>query len=255
MIVALSIGAAIGILLGLLGGGGSILAVPALVYGLDIPLAQAVPMSLLVVGSAALFGSLGRIRDRRVNWRVAAAFALSGSPAAFAGAALNRLLPPAVTLGGFAVLMVVAGLRMLVSAQRTGTACRTGTGPPDWRRCLSRAVPAGLGVGLLTGLFGVGGGFLIIPALVLLLGLDMATAIGTSLVVVAANSASGLFAYLGELTLDWRTTAAFAGTAVAGALVAGRLGANLATDRLRVGFAYLVFAVAAFVLAESLFLR
>ncbi|MBF6445309.1 sulfite exporter TauE/SafE family protein [Nocardia farcinica] len=95
-------------------------------------------MSLLVVGCAALFGGFGRIGELRVNWRVAAAFALAGLPAVFAGAAVNGLLPPAITFGGFAVLMVVAGLRMLVPTQRNGTACRIGTGPPDWRRCLSR---------------------------------------------------------------------------------------------------------------------
>ncbi|MFC3961554.1 sulfite exporter TauE/SafE family protein [Nocardia jiangsuensis] len=253
MIAALAIGAVIGVLLGLLGGGGSLLAVPALVYGLRIPLAQAVPMSLLVVGVAALAGSVGRIRDGRVNWRVAAMFALTGLPAAFAGSAVNRLLPAALTLGGFAVLMVVAGVRMLIRSQRTGTACRTGA-TVDWRRCASRAVPAGLAVGFLTGLFGVGGGFLIIPALVLLLGLDMATAIGTSLVIVVANSGSGVLAYLGALAPDWRITAAFAGAAIAGALLAGRFGATVDTERLRTGFAYLIFAVAAFVLTEVLFL-
>ncbi|MVU78066.1 TSUP family transporter [Nocardia sp. ET3-3] len=255
ILMALALGAGIGILLGLLGGGGSILAVPGLVYGLRIPLAHAVPMSLLVVGIAALFGSIGRIRNHQVQWRVAAVFAATGLPAAFAGSAVNRLLPPAVTLGGFAVLMVVAGLRMLSKSQRTGGACRTEGNALDWRRCVSRAVPIGLGVGFLTGLFGVGGGFLIIPALVLMLGLDMITAIGTSLVIVVANSASGMFAYLGNLSLDWRLATAFTAAAIIGSLAAGRFGATIDTRRLRTWFAYLVFAVAAFVLAKVLFLH
>ncbi|WP_369028304.1 TSUP family transporter, partial [Nocardia farcinica] len=120
----------------------------------------------------------------------------------------------------------------------------------NWRRCTSRAVPAGLGVGFLTGLFGVGGGFLIIPALVLLLGIEMSVAVGTSLVIVAANSGSGLIAYLGNLSLDWGLVAVFTVTAIGGSFVAGRYSKKVDTTRLQKWFAYLIFAVAAFVLAE-----
>ncbi|MBF6134742.1 sulfite exporter TauE/SafE family protein [Nocardia otitidiscaviarum] len=255
ILMALVLGTGIGILLGLLGGGGSILAVPGLVFGLGMPLAQAVPMSLLVVGIAALFGSIGRVRKRQVQWRVAAIFAATGLPAAFVGSVVNRLLPPAVTLAGFAVLMVVSGVRMLSKSEGSGVACRTEGSTVDWRRCAARAVPIGLGVGFLTGLFGVGGGFLIIPALVLLLGLDMVAAIGTSLIIVVANSASGMLAYLGGLSLDWRLVTAFTSAAILGSLAAGRVGTTIDTRRLRTWFAYLVFAVAAFVLAEVLFLH
>lgn len=249
------LGAVIGILLGLLGGGGSILAVPGLVYGLGIPLGQAVPMSLLVVGLSAVVGAVPKMRSGRVQWRVAGVFAVTGLPAAFAGSAANRVLPPALTLAGFALVMIAAGARMLASEDSIGTACRVDESTVNWRRCTSRAVPVGLGVGFLTGLFGVGGGFLIVPGLVLLLGIEMPVAIGTSLVIVTANSASGLLAYLGDLSLDWRVAAAFAATAIGGSLVAGRYGQRVDVARLQRWFAYLIFTVAAFVLVDVIFVR
>jgi uncharacterized membrane protein YfcA len=127
-----------------------------------------------------------------------------------------------------------------------------GDGGIDWRRCATRSIPAAILVGLLTGLFGVGGGFLIIPALVLLLGLPMTTAVGTSLLIVVVNSAAGFAAHAGGTTLDYRMTAVFTLAAVAGSLVAAPLAARLPADRLRRWFAYLVFAVAAFVVARAL---
>ncbi|RBO82431.1 sulfite exporter TauE/SafE family protein [Nocardia puris] len=255
ILVSVLVGAVIGILLGLLGGGGSILAVPGLVYGLGIPLGQAVPMSLLVVGLSALAGAVPKMRSGRVQWRVAAVFAVAGLPAAFAGSAANRALPPALALAGFALVMIAAGARMLASEDSIGTACRVDGSTVNWRRCTSRAVPVGLGVGFLTGLFGVGGGFLIVPGLVLLLGIEMSVAIGTSLVIVTANSASGFAAYLGDLSLDWRVAAVFATTAIGGSLVAGRYGQRVDVARLQRWFAFLIFTVAAFVLVDVIFVR
>ena len=110
-------------------------------------------------------------------------------------------------------------------------------------------------MGLLTGLFGVGGGFLIIPALVLMLGLQMPVAVGTSLVIIVANSAAGLISHLSGASIDWAITAAFAGTAVVGSLIAGHFGTKVDTDRLQRWFAHLVFVVAAYVLVDTIFLR
>jgi uncharacterized membrane protein YfcA len=248
--LTLALGTVIGSLLGLLGGGGSILAVPVLVYALGIPLEQAVPMSLIVVGIASLFGSIPKVTAREVQWPVAAVFAATGFLAAFAGSAVNRMLPPSITMTGFAIVMVVAGIRMLTETGGTGTACRAVDSTVNWRRCTSRAIPAGLGVGFLTGLFGVGGGFLIVPALVLLLGITMPVAVGTSLVIVSANSASGVLAYLGDLTLDWGLVVAFTSTAIAGSFVAGRFGKRINTAQLQKWFAYLIFAVAGFVVLQ-----
>ncbi|ABH00889.1 possible permease (plasmid) [Rhodococcus jostii RHA1] len=253
--VALALGAIIGVLLGLLGGGGSILAVPALVFGLGLDLEQAIPISLLVIGVASLVGAVPKIRQHQVNWRMAGVFAACGIPATFAGSAIGRLLPQSVVMIGFAAVMVVAGIRMLMDRGDTGTACDVGDSGIDWRRCAPRSIPAGIAVGFLTGLFGVGGGFLIIPALVLMLGLQMSVAVGTSLVIIVANSAAGLVSHLSGASIDWAITAAFAGTAIVGSLIAGHFGTTVDTDRLQRWFAYLVFVVAAYVLIDTILLR
>lgn len=251
MLAAAGFGLVIGLLLGLLGGGGSILAVPALVYGVGQPLRQAIPTSLLVVGVSAVAGALPRIHARQVQWRLASIFAGTGAIAAIGGAYVNREIPPRVVLIGFAALMITAGLRMQRHSDSTGTACSTTGGGINWRRCLPRAIGSGIGVGFLTGLFGVGGGFVIIPALVVLLGLDMTTAVGTSLVIVAANSASGFAAHIGDAPLDAGIAVTFTSTAVLASLVAARVGARQNTDHLQRWFAYLVFAVALFVIAAA----
>ncbi|GAS96938.1 permease [Mycolicibacterium canariasense] len=253
--LALALGAVIGVLLGLLGGGGSILAVPALVYVLGLGIEQAIPMSLIVVGTASAVGVLPKIRAGQVQWRLAAVFALAGIPATFVGSAIGRHLPQSVLLSGFAVVMVLAGIRMLQENRNTGTACTVGDSGINWRRCAPRSIPAGFLVGLLTGLFGVGGGFLIIPALVLMLGVQMPVAIGTSLVIIVANSVAGILSHLNGTSIDWTIAAAFVGTAIAGSLIAGQLGTRLDHRRLQHWFAYLVFAVAAYVLVDTLILR
>lgn len=252
MALAPVFGAVVGVLLGLLGGGGSILAVPLLVYGLGFTLEEAVPVSLIVVGSAAAVGALPKLRAGQVQWRLAGVFAAAGAPGAFVGSALGGLLPEPALMVGFAAVMVLAGARMLTDTGGVGTACSVGgTGRVNWRRCFPRAVPSGFAVGVLTGLFGVGGGFLIIPALVLFLGVHMPVAVGTSLVVIVANSATGLAAHLGEAAVNWPVAAAFAGTAVAGSLLAGHVGTRLDTARLQRWFAYLVLAVALYVVVDT----
>ncbi|WP_018639949.1 sulfite exporter TauE/SafE family protein [Parafrankia elaeagni] len=251
MIAALGLGAAIGILLGLLGGGGSILAVPALIYGAGLSVTAAVPTSLLVVGISSAAALLPRLRTRQIRWRIAAIVGTAGALAAFGGAALNRLLDPRLVLIGLAVLMVAAALRMLRGDGETGGDCARPDGGVNWRGCLPKAIGTGIAVGFLTGLFGVGGGFLLIPALVLLLGLPMPAAIGTSLVIIVINSAAGFAAHAGDTTLDYRIAAAFTAAAVLGSLAAGRFATHVPADRLRRSFAYLVLAVAAFVVIQA----
>lgn len=252
MIAAIGFGALIGILLGLLGGGGSILAVPALVYGAGLPLAAAVPTSLLVVGVSSVTALLPRLRAGLVRWRIAGIVGGTGAAAAFAGAAVNRLLDPRLVLAGFAGLMVVAGWRMLRGTGDTGGDCALPGGGVNWRGCLPKSIAAGLGVGFLTGLFGVGGGFLIIPALVLLLGLTMPAAVATSLVIIVVNSAAGFAAHAGDATVDPRIAAGFTLAAVTGSLAAGRIAGRLPTRRLQRAFAWLVFTIAAFVAVAAI---
>ncbi|MCX2933221.1 sulfite exporter TauE/SafE family protein [Mycobacterium sp. CVI_P3] len=252
--ISLVFGALIGVLLGLLGGGGSILAVPALVYAVGLDMGQAIPVSLIVIGAASAVGALPKVRAGQVEWRLATVFAVAGIPATFAGSAIGSHLPQSALLLGFATVMVFAGIRMLREGGPTGIACDT-VGGIDWRRCAPRSIPAGLAVGLLTGLFGVGGGFLIIPALVLMLGVEMPIAVGTSLLIIVANSAAGVVSHLHRLHIDWGVAAGFAGTAIVASLVAGHLGTRLDTNRLRRWFAVLVFAVAAFIVVDTLWLR
>jgi uncharacterized membrane protein YfcA len=253
--IALAMGAVIGVVLGLLGGGGSILAVPALVYGVGVDMKQAIPVSLIVVGIAAAVGAVPKLRARQVEWRLSAVFSAAGIPATFVGGAVGRLLPEAGLMSGFAVVMVIAGIRMLADPGSGGTACRTGGKGINWRRCAAFSIPAGFAVGFLTGLFGIGGGFLIVPALVVVLGVDMPIAVGTSLIIIVVNSAAGLISHLGTAPIDWAVAAAFACAATIGSLVAGYLGTHASVGKLQQWFACLIFAVAAYVLLDTLLLN
>lgn len=253
--LALGFGAVIGALLGLLGGGGAIMAVPVLVLALDLQVDQAIPVALVVIAAASAFGAVPKARAGQVQWRLAAIFAAAGIPATFVGSAIGDHLPQAVIMVGFATVMVVAGIRMLADTGHTGAACEAGDSGVNWRRCAPRSIPVGLAVGLLTGLFGVGGGFLIIPALVMMLGVEMSIAVGTSLLIITANSAAGVLAHLHDASINWALTAAFVSTALVGSLIAGHIGTKLDNARLQRWFAYLVFVVAVYVLVDTLLLR
>jgi len=251
IITALALGLIVGALLGLVGGGGSILAVPALVYGVGLPLSEAIPTSLIVVGAASAVAVLPRLR-RGVNWRLALIVGAAGVTTAFLGTMVNRLLDERVLLGAFAVIMVIAGVRMFLPTRSVGGPCALPGGGVNWRSCLPRALATGAVVGFLTGLLGVGGGFLIVPALTLVLGLPMGVAVGTSLVIIVINSAAGFVAHLGAVQIDWAITGAFAVSAMAASLIAGRLGRGLSDKALKRGFAVLVLGVAVYVAAQAL---
>ena len=148
--------------------------------------------------------------------------------------------------------MVAAAVRMLGEQVPVGGDCALPGGGVNWRGCLPKAIGSGLAVGFLTGLFGVGGGFLIVPALVLLLGLPMTVAVGTSLFIIVVNSAAGFAAHAGDTPLDYRLAAVFTLAAVAGSVLAAPLATRLPADRLRRWFAYLVLVIAAFVVAQAL---
>src|SRR5699024_6629188 len=166
MVLAGVFGAIVGLAVGLLGAGGSILAIPALVYCVGQSLATAFHTSLAVLAVSSVGGMVPAERRAKVQWRIALLFAAAGVPAAVGGTALGSLIPQRWLLLAFAALMVVVAVRMLRAGGRSRVgACRTADGRIDWRRCLPRAVGAGAGVGVLTGLFGVGGGFVIVPTL------------------------------------------------------------------------------------------
>ncbi|HUP74020.1 MAG TPA: sulfite exporter TauE/SafE family protein [Acidimicrobiales bacterium] len=262
--LASPIGFLIGLSLGALGGGGSILAVPALVYAAGQDPKGATATSLFVVGSASLVGLVPHWRAGRVRLGTGVTFGIVGIGGSLLGTALNRRVDPDLLLLGFSGLVVLAAWRMIVgcptctqageraalarpsaAANRTGTVTLHGVAALDLRTVLT-VLAAGTAVGFLTGLFGVGGGFVIVPALTLALKLPMPQAIGTSLLVIAINSAVALTSRLATTSIDWQITAPFTVSAIAGVLVGGRLSAGLDPKRSLRAFAGLLVAVAVY---------
>ena len=245
MIAALSLGLFVGIVLGVVGGGGSIIAVPALVYGVGMSPAEAIPTSLLAVGVSSLAALIPRLREG-INWPVVLIVGAAGIPAAWGGTAVGRLLDPNILMLAFAVIMMIAGIRMLMRTTETEGSCSTGPNRA-FRSCAPKAVGVGVLVGFLTGLLGVGGGFLLTPALTLFLGLRMKQAVGSSLAIIVINSAAGFGAHAAGFTLDWPSVLSFAIPAILGSLLAARLARHLNDKHIRISFAVLIFTVAAWV--------
>ena len=240
----LLLGFAIGLSLGLLGGGGSILTVPALVYLVGQSPQAAVTTSLAIVGGNSVLGAAFHNGQGTLNWRVAGLFGGAGMITAFAAAGLSKHFSPAALLVAFAVLMLVVGALMFLRRDRQGDPVRQ---RPWWVALL-----AGAGVGVLTGVLGVGGGFLIVPALVMLVGLPIYQAVGTSLVIIAANSAAGLLGHLNQGLFDLSLTLVFVGAGLAGTFVGSKLSHRLPAASLKQAFALFVVVLAVFLLKDNL---
>lgn len=236
--------AAIGVSLGLVGGGGSILTVPILVYFLGVEAHEAVGMSLAVVGATSLFGAYLHYRKNNVNFAKGLLFGAAGIVGAFLGAPLTKLVPPDILLLIFGVLMFVVAISMLWRSKQAEN--RT---PP--REVLWKAIAAGFGVGVLTGFLGVGGGFLIVPALVMFGGLAMKEAVGTSLLVIFLNCAAGLIGHMSQNYFDWSLTAPVIILAIGGVGLGTILSHRLAANRLQKMFAVLVLAISLFLFAKN----
>ena len=250
--LAILFGLAIGFALGAFGGGGSILAVPALVYGLGMSVDQAIPTSLLVVSLTAAVAAWAHRRAGTLDVRTAAVFGGAGIAGSLAGTWLHHLVPDGLVLGGLAVVMVVAAVGMWRRGTRDEDlapgAGSAGTSTTSVRarlggRRMAAVLGAGAGVGVLTGLFGVGGGFLIVPALVLVLDLPMGIAVGTSLAVIAVTAAAGLAAHLGYGGVDVAVASAFALGGMAGAFTGQCTASRLSSGGLARGFAVLVAVI------------
>lgn len=281
VVYAVLLGLAIGGVLGGLGGGGAILTVPALVYVIGERAQDATAASLIIVGVSALAGVTTYVGARRVDWKTAAVFGVIGFPATWVGTLANHHAEENILLLGFAGLMLVAAIAMVgrqrkparsdgvaVPAPRpahavvgdASTAARPGvtsapasaTTQPTARSRPIVAIPAALGVGLLTGLFGVGGGFVIVPALVLVVHLPMRRAVGTSLLIVAANSATSLATRLGTARFDWAVIVPFTLAAIAATLLGKRVADRLPHRQLTLGFAVLLGLVAIYTGTQSL---
>jgi hypothetical protein len=264
-------GAIVGLSLGLTGGGGAIFAVPLLVYGLTIPTKEAVGISLAAVGATSVVGFLHRWRQGEVDLRAGLVLAVAGAPGAPLGTWLAELIPDALLLLLFAGLMVIVAVRLWQQASRSqaGAEARR-TSPRDApaestcrcdaagtlnldARCGAFLVGVGLFTGVLSGMLGVGGGFVIVPALVLFGGMPMPVAVGTSLMVIALVSASGVaFQILGGRTISADVTALFVVGGVAGLFVGMAIGRRLPESVLQRVFAVAILAVAVFVVVRNL---
>jgi uncharacterized membrane protein YfcA len=260
LVIAVLAGLLIGLSLGALGGGGSILAVPVLVYLLDQSPVAATTASLLIVGISAAAGALAAHRRGNVYVGRGFAFALVGTVGAAAGATWSVLVDPDVLLVSFAALMVVVAVVMLLRRGRPAGEdlpdspifTVSPTFMCDCPRAL-KVLVTGLAVGLLTGFLGVGGGFLAVPALVLALSLSLPQAVGTSLLVIAVNSAAAFVVRVGHgIQVDWLPVVALTAFAVVGSLLGARVASRLPARTLAVGFAVLLLGVAGYTASQSL---
>lgn len=243
LILGLALAALIGLSLGLLGSGGSIITLPVLVYVARVPVQLAVGMSLVIVGGTSALGTLLKLRYGSLDWRAATFFSVSGMGGAYFGAKFTHLVSAPMLMFLFGVLMVVVGIRLFQNrdVKPAVSQCRA-------VRCLA----VGLAVGLLTGFLGVGGGFLILPALVLFAGLEMKQAVGTSLAIITINCAGGLAGQPRGANFDWELTLGFLLVAMVGTIAGSLLAKKLSADILRRGFAWCVLILGLLLAAWNL---
>lgn len=246
VLAAVLVGVIVGIVVGALGAGGGILSVPILVYALGQHPHSAAASSLVIVGSTAVAGLVHHVRRRTVDWGNGVTFGLLGVAGSFAGSRISVQLDGRVLLALFAVLLALVAVAMFRSALigRRGSG-REPVEPPAGGRNWLRTIALATLTGLLTGLFGVGGGFIVVPILVLVLRVPIRTAAGTSLVVMMIASISGLLSRIGTgVVIDWPLTMAFALASMLGGLLGGPASARLPGWVLTMVFAGLLAAVA-----------
>jgi uncharacterized membrane protein YfcA len=235
----------VGVTLGLLGGGGSILTVPLLAYVAGMEAKQAIATSLFVVGVTSAAGAVSHARAGRVQWRTGLVFGAAGMAGAYAGGLLARFIPGTALMIGFAGMMIATAVAMLRGRRNIDA---VGGRPLP----IGKIVCEGLGVGLVTGLVGAGGGFLVVPALALLGGLPMPVAVGTALIVIAMNSFAGLAGHLSSVQVDWALAGGVTAAAVFGGIIGARLTARINPNALRKAFGWFVLAMSSVILGEEI---
>ncbi len=244
LLLAVPLSLLIGIGLGVLGGGGSILTVPLLVYVLGVPDKAAIAASLFVVGVTSAVAAWAHARAGNVSWRTSLVFAVGGMSGAFVGGRLAQFVPATWLLAVFATIMLAAAFFMWRGRSQDAT---TKPAAP-----LPLLLLQGLVIGSVTGLVGAGGGFLIVPALALSGGLSMPRAVGSSLVVIALQSFAGFAGHIGHVQVPWTLTLAVTGTAVAGSFLGAAWSKRISPTALRKGFAVFIVIMAAFILSQQL---
>ncbi|QXE23910.1 hypothetical protein B6N60_02607 [Richelia sinica FACHB-800] len=247
--------ACIGLSLGLIGGGGSVLALPILVYVMGVPPKSAIAMTLVIVGTVSILGLIPHWRAKNVRFKTALIFGSTTMVGAFLGAKIATLpiITDAVQMTLFAVTMFLAAVFMI---RRSSQSVMTeedlaGYPQPVCKYCWLWLMTEGLGVGVLTGLVGVGGGFAIVPALVLLGKVPMKKAIGTSLLIIIFNSITGFLGYLGNVSLDWNLMFSFIIAASLGTVPGAYFAQYVPAQKLQKTFGYFLLAVAAVVLVQN----
>ncbi len=249
LIVGYLLAAVVGLSLGLMGGGGSILTVPIFVYALGYDPKLAIAMSLPVVGVTSLVGVIGHWKAGNVNLKAAFTFGAIAMVGAFGGARLAAFLSGEVQLTLLAVVMLMAAIMMLRASRQTPSIT---TADNDARPIATGVlIPVALSVGVLTGLVGIGGGFLVVPALVVLAREPMKQAVGTSLLVIAINSAAGFAGYIGQVQVPWSFMAGFTAVAVVGILAGTYLVRFIAPGALKQAFAVFLIVMGSFVLYRN----
>ena len=250
LLLAFALALVIGVSLGLLGGGGSILTVPILIYALGVEEKSAIASSLLIVGATSAVAAIQHARAGNVVWRVALVFAGAGMVGAFAGGKLAAFIPASVLLVLFALIMFGTAFAMWRGRRPAAPSGDPVVAEPR-ALPLPKIVVEGLVVGVVTGLVGAGGGFLVVPALALLGGLGMRQAIGSSLVVIALKSFAGYAGYASHAHIDWTLTGVVAAAAILGSFGGARLAKRVPPESLRKGFALFVVAMAIFLLVKQ----
>ncbi|MEO6827592.1 MAG: sulfite exporter TauE/SafE family protein [Microbacteriaceae bacterium] len=246
LVIGMLLAVLVGVSLGLLGGGGSILTVPILTYVIGMQPREAIASSLFIVGATSAAGMYRHAKAQRVRWKTGVTFGAASMVGAFGGGITGGYVPGVVLMVLFALMMVIVATAMIRGRKDPSTAA----GQAHLR--FSRVALYGLLIGFATGLVGAGGGFLIVPALNLLGGLPMAVAIGTSLLVIVMNSFAGFAGYLFSVSLDWPIVLSFTAVAVAGSFFGAKL-AGIVPDRLlRKGFGFFVLAMGIFVLSREI---
>lgn len=245
LIAVLILAIAIGLSLGLLGGGGSILTVPLLTYVAGMDPKEAIAASLFVVGATSVLSTLTHARMGNVQWRTGLIFGAASMAGAFLGGLAGGYIPGVFLMLAFAVMMIATAIAMLRGRKKRDTVEQT-------KLPLGKILIEGLVVGLVTGLVGAGGGFLVVPALALLGGLSMPVAVGTSLLVISMKSFAGLAGYLTTVSLNWPLVLGVTGMALIGALIGARLTKVVPEQALRKGFGIFVLVMGVFVLSQEL---
>ncbi len=245
-LVAYPLAVLIGLSLGLLGGGGSILTIPVLVYAVGLGAKEAIAMGLAIVGATSLAGAGSHLKRGNLDLRTALLFGGIGGVGTYAGARLSVFLSGAVQLSLVAGVMLTAAVSMLRTSQPIPI-----SSDEHKTAALAPLTAAALGVGLLPGVAGVGGGFLIVPALTLLTGLPIKRAIGTSLLVIALNSLVGFLGYWGQVEIRWGFLTLFCILSVTGMAIGSALSHRVSSVALKKGFALFLLVMGVFILFKN----